>query len=470
MEIKYNISQLGMINAYLFKNAEKCYEFLEKKKYIQKLEQMDQLGVIQNTNIKTSHKRMEYVVLQLFILNLLKGRPLDFDSENRKEKYNIGLSNTDKIGKFTVSGMDLISIWILLFNSGHLMGTFASEKGLLKGIKTNKELYKTIENNIPEELKDIFEYSIENNELYHLHKFLIVFSLNIHYKQAKSQKTKEFIKFLINCCQKFMLDYNERTNNLRRYFNKIRRISYLFLDSQYSAFPINFSITPVLLNLDGYVNEILSENSYFNRTLSSLDDLLSHNLYYSKESIEEFNFHSDKCYNYFNTNNLTENQLKNIIISFKSPKFEKNTKNKTIHLFLDFKGLLEIFYEEKINTDLEIKLNKRLPENCLLTIENNYRFNFLVINMIFISGNYYNHLITVSKFTKELIKLKNEFIRHHVPSNSYNNTINGIIYYETNQGFSNAFKEIILFILNNITENYYFEFVDSYDSIQVISP
>lgn len=77
MELKYNISQLGLISAYLFKNAEKCYEFLEEKKYIKKLEDMNQLGVIPNTNIKTSHKRMEYVVLQIFILNLLKGRPLN---------------------------------------------------------------------------------------------------------------------------------------------------------------------------------------------------------------------------------------------------------------------------------------------------------------------------------------------------------------------------------------------------------
>ena len=71
MELKYNISQLGMINAYLFGNAEKCYKFLENKKYIKKLEEMDQLGVIQNTTIKTSHKRMEYVILQLFIFSFL---------------------------------------------------------------------------------------------------------------------------------------------------------------------------------------------------------------------------------------------------------------------------------------------------------------------------------------------------------------------------------------------------------------
>lgn len=110
MEIKYNISQLGLVTAYLFGNAEKCYNFLEENNYIKKLEEMNQLGVIQNTNIKMSHKRMEYVVLQLFILNLLRGRPLEFNSQNSKDTYNTGLSNKDSIGKFKVSGMDLISI------------------------------------------------------------------------------------------------------------------------------------------------------------------------------------------------------------------------------------------------------------------------------------------------------------------------------------------------------------------------
>jgi len=473
MELKYNISQLGMINAYLFGNAEKCYEFLENKKYIKKLEEMNQLGVIQNTTIKTSHKRMEYVVLQLFILNLLKGRPLNFDSKSRKEKYNLGLSNTNKIGKFTVSGMDLISIWILLFNSGHLMGTFASEKGLLKSIKNNSALYEIFENNMPNELKPLFKRSIDNNEVYHLHKLLIIFSLNIHYKQARKQKNKEFIKFLINCCQEYVLNRDKRKIKLILIFNKIRQISYLFLDSQYSAFPINFSITPILLNLDEYINEILSNSSYFNKTLNSLDSLLAHNIYYSKESIEEFNLHSYNYYKKFVNKNFTENELKNMIISAENTKFTKETKNDSLHIFLDFNGFLEIFYEEKINTDLELQLNKLLPENCLLSIENNLRFDFIVINIIFISGNTLNHLITISKFTKELVKIKNEFIEYHIPPSretETHDTIKEMVYYEVNRGFSNAFKEILLFILNNIIKNYYFKFVDKYDNIEIISP
>lgn len=473
MELKYNISQLGMISAYLYGNAEKCYEFLENKKYIKKLEEMNQLGVIPNTTIKTSHKRMEYVVLQLFILNLLNGRPQNFDSKSRKEKYNLGLANTDKIGKYTVSGMDLISIWILLFNSGHLMGTFASEKGLLKSIKNNATLYEIFENNMPDKLKPIFKRSIENNEVYHLHKLLIIFSLNIHYKQARKQKNKEFIKFLISCCQEYVLNRDERKIRLIILFNKIRQISYLFLDSQYSAFPINFSITPILLNLDEYVNEILSNNSYFNKTLSSLDSLLAHNLYYSKESIEEFNLHSYNYYKKFVNKNVTENELKNMIVSAENTKFTKETKNESFHIFLEFNGFLEMFYKEKINTDLELKLNNLLPENCLLSIENNLQFDFIVINMIFISGNSLNHLITISKFTKELVKIKNEYIEYHIPPSrkrEIDEPIKEMIYYDVNRGFSNAFKEILLFILNNITEDYYFKFADKYEDIEIISP
>jgi len=474
MELKYNISQLGLISAYLFKNAEKCYEFLEEKKYIKKLEDMNQLGVIPNTNIKTSHKRMEYVVLQIFILNLLKGRPLNINSKNKKKQYNLGLSNNDKIGKYTVSGMDLISIWILLFNSGHLIGTFASEKGLLKSIKKNKKLFNLFKSNMPNELKDSFKILIEYNNLYDLHKFLIVFSLNVHFKQAKKQKNKEFIKFLIKCCQKYFLDNDDRTSNLKNIFNKVRQISYLFLDSQYSAFPINFLITPMLLNLDKYIDEIFEENSYFNRTLHSLDDLLAHNIYYSKESIDEFNLYSNEYFSYFNNNRILENKIKNEIINNKQHlKLRKINKKDSIHMFLEFNELFTRFYENPINTNLEIRLNEILPENCLLTIENNEKFRFIVMNVIFISGNYYNHMITISKLTKELIEVKKELFNQYSPNNDeteISEKIKEFISITLNQGFSNTFKEILLFILNNITENHYFKFVDSYENTQIISP
>lgn len=175
MELKCNISQLGVISVDLFGNAWRCYEFLDEKGYIFKLKNMNQLGVIKNTFLKTSHTRMEYVLLQIYLINFFLGRDFELNQSNdKKKKYNLGLSNTEQISSFKVSGAELISIWILLFNSGHLNGTFAAEKGLLKIIKENNEVFKKFEKNIPDNLKLYFRNCINNNDTYNLHKFLII--------------------------------------------------------------------------------------------------------------------------------------------------------------------------------------------------------------------------------------------------------------------------------------------------------
>lgn len=153
MELKFNISQLGLIHVYLFRNAEKCYEFLNEKNYIQKLKKMNQLGVIQNTSLKTTHTRMEYIILQTYLINLLLGRDYELNqSKDKKKKFNLGLSTDETINNYKVSGAELISIWILLFNSGHLIGTFAAEKGLLKNINENESLFNKFYNNMPLEI------------------------------------------------------------------------------------------------------------------------------------------------------------------------------------------------------------------------------------------------------------------------------------------------------------------------------
>jgi hypothetical protein len=469
MEIKYNISQLGVICADLFGNAERCYKFLDEKKYIDKLKNMNQLGVIQHTFLKTSHTRMDYVILQVYLINFLLGRDFELNqSKNKKKKFNLGLSSTDEIGSFKVSGAELISIWILLFNSGHLVGTFAAEKGLLKFIKENNSIFIKFENNMPENLKPYFKICIQNNDTYNLHKFLIIFSLNVHYKQSKNQKNKKFIKFLINVCQFYFISQNDRHKKLKEYFNKIRQISYLFLDSQYSGLPINFKITSFLLNLDEYLFQILDESSYFNRALNSLDNLLAHNLYYSEESLSQFNYYSDKFNNYLKNNKLNENTIKNMIISGNFIDLGDYKENKNFHTFLELDTLTNSIYGNMFNINLENKLNNILPRSCNITIENNKRFNFIVINMIF-SGKYHNHLNSISRLTKELIILKNKGIYKNEFIKIEEN-MNHMLANFMNKNFSNVFKDILLFILKNLIKTHYFIFEDSYDDVQIIAP
>ena len=297
---------------------------------------MNQLGILQNTPFKTHHKRMEYIILQIYLVNLLLGRDFELNqSKNKKKKFNLGLSNSKKINSYDISGADLIIMWILLFNSGHLNGTFAAEKALLKYIKENESIYKKFECNMPDEIKDNFKKCIYDEDTYNLHKFLIIFTLTIHYKQAKKTKKRKFINLLIKICVIYFISTDERYLKFKNYFNKIRRISYLFLDSQYAEFPITFKLTSILLNLDEYVEHLLNEQSYFNKTLNSVDALISHNLYYSKDSISEFNYYSSKFYDFLKNDKFDENNLKNQIIEGYSFNIKQHDIPPVISLVID---------------------------------------------------------------------------------------------------------------------------------------
>lgn len=463
MKLEYNIPQLGRISADLLGKSIACYEFLYEKNYIKKIQLMDQLGVIQNTPFKTNHKRMEYVVLQIYLVNLLLGRDLELGQfKNQKKKYNLGLSKEEQINSYSVTGAEIIIIWILLFNSGHLNGTFAAEKGLLKYIKEDNAFYNKIEKYMPEEIKNDFKDCILNNDTYNFHKFLIIFSLNIHYKQTRKEKTKRFIKLLIKLIHIYFNSTNYRHLKFKKIFSKIRQVSYLYLDSQYAEFPITFKITPLLLNLDNFIENLFDENSFFNKTLNSLDKLIFHDLYYSKESISEFNYCVDNFYEIWKNRNVSVNELKNIIISGDNVSIKKHEPPECLHLSIENSIKSEKWYLNKFNMDLENYLNNSPRENCKVTVENIVKLNFIIINMIFVSGNCYNHLISVSKLTKNLVKIKNEMINEN---NLSNESIN-----ELHTEFSDSFKEIILFILNKLIKTHYFIFDDSYENIQIISP
>lgn len=133
-KIKYNIPQLGKIQAVVYgQYAKKCYEYLEKENYIEKLKNIDQLGIIRKSLEGVHHTRWEYVVLQLYLINKLKDK-----------KMGLGINSNIQINiegeEFKISCVEIIQIWILLLNSGHLYGTFSSEIGILEYLKQNKEM------------------------------------------------------------------------------------------------------------------------------------------------------------------------------------------------------------------------------------------------------------------------------------------------------------------------------------------
>ena len=468
LKISHNIPLLGEINAYICAGyGVACYNYLNSESYIQRLKKTSQLGIIENTQYGTHHTRWEYVVLQLYLINQFQniGNKYinQFDEEDYRIKHlssNIKGFNSD----CKITGASLLQIWVLLFNSGHLEGTFASERGVFKSIKKNKSLKDVFLNGLPDFLITPFEESLKNNQINHVHKFLISFLINKENKNKNSISENnvgdsDLIQILLESI-KFYFSYDdEKINSLRFIFNKIRQISYLFLDSQYASLPLTFNISKILINPKYYFNELMIEDSPLNRTLNSFDTLLSYTLYYSEDSIRELGIHSMKIYERYHNLHFT---LSNFRHEFSKPHSYLNSSlnistNQSLHLIFEHPDILfsKIFYNY-LNMSMEDEWNKILSEkNNILTIQTYFQNHFTVINLNFVGGNNYNHILATSRLMNLLIETKNKIISFFDNQDLNNLFFESIV----DSIFNNAFEKIFLFILNNsIDHNLYCEF------------
>ncbi|WP_269851707.1 hypothetical protein [Methanosarcina horonobensis] len=137
--LKYHVPGLGELKSDLYENSSKAYNLLKENGHIDRLKSIDQLGVIRNVYEGAHHSRWEYVMLQLGVLHRLN--TTDFDLGFKPSK-GTGLSSNVSIGNNKPTYFEIIQMWILLLNMGHLPGTFSSEKALIKCIKEDSKLQK----------------------------------------------------------------------------------------------------------------------------------------------------------------------------------------------------------------------------------------------------------------------------------------------------------------------------------------
>lgn len=409
-KIKYNIPQLGKIEAVIYGNyAKKCYEYLKKEKYIDKLKEIDQLGIIRKSLEGVHHTRWEYVVLQIYLINKLKDK-----------KMGLGINSNLKLNingkKIEISCVEIIQIWVLLLNSGHLHGTFASEKGILEYLKQNKKLKRKILNYFKnKDIKKIYSNIIEKEMVYETHKFLIYFNLEKEYSSKyhpKYENDRELILILLEFLKYYMEkepfnnEKDKKIKKLKFIFKKIRKIAYLFLDTHYSTFPMVFDISKFIINIEEYIDELFQEGSQLNNTLDDFSNLLESNLYQTENSMKEFTIQKDGV-----KNNIEKNEVSNITDFYKFLKKkdnfnleEKNEYTKTLNLKFELRNYRPYdFILEKVKKNIydSFKSMENISD-IKMSLEESIHSMSINLNLIF---NEKNKIKVLSHLTNKMINL-----------------------------------------------------------------
>lgn len=467
-DIKFNyfLPQLGRINVRLFKYPSQCYTLLDNYKHIERLKNIDHLGVIRNAFEGAHHPRWEYVVLQLNLINRLC---------NLNDAKGSGLSSKTEFLGLRPSGAEILQLWILLLNSGHLPGTFASERGLLKAFQNSSKLRNTFKSGLRSNKKKLFDDIIKNEDIYGIHKLLISFHLD-RYKRFTDYDTDNviFIDFLQEILDFYLFEQEQNNLEQKRYdlksiFTKIRQVSYLFLDSHYAPFPISFDISKIFLNLeDNYYDLFLESDTQILKTLSSFDDLLSTGMYHSEISISELGKHSKEIRKKIESKRLSRisdinGHLKNISL-FEPNKFIDEGDIFQILFDLTIDSRLKKYFKKYLCFDNEKKWNNLFGINhCLLTFQSSPSIRQYVINLKLLKNS------TPEKNVKILGHLLKNYLEFYFSLRKEVNKEKGLDY-AVDMVFKKPNKEFMINILNYISKpGLYFKFNDYGQDSSVLS-
>lgn len=372
----------------------------------------------------------------------------------------MGLSTEIDKSKFgeKVSGVDILQIWILLFNAGHLHGTFATERAILRCCKKYEDLRKMISESLFEQgIRDEFKALRENDDIYKFHRILIAFNLEIYKKNSEDER---FIDFLLKIIMFYFKDEDDEKLKKKQIkykyiFTRIRQLSYLFLDSQYTPFPISFNLSLVFLNFPDYYDHLFTErNDPIIRTLESFQDLLSIIAYHSAESIRELGRHArrieDKIDKERGEKITNAQELYEYLYLKNDNEFspEPYDWQDALNLYVLFEidspesPLIKIF--KKKSTELETSWSEKYKESCQLTFQPGSNQKHMVITLALLpNSEIRRNMKIIGEFLEDLITLYFEIKEERGINKNDLSRVDEI--------FQKVFDEQTIFILKYIT-------------------
>lgn len=432
MKIEYNINGIGNIETEIHGYSKKMYEDINLQ-VEKKLKSINQLGAIKYIHPGAHYTRYEYFILQSKLLNILKenkGNILGLTTNVKFKKFNFSSSN------LKISGSDLITFIFLCTNYGHFSDTFTANKVWFDYVKKNK---MKMFNNLNKDEKLIFERIIKEGDYYKIHWL----NTTQYFIKNKNIDLRELWTFSMN-----ILLSKER-NLYKDIYNKIRSITYISLDSNFSLSPINVDLQSLLLNKEYFIDEIGSYNSEMMAIFSRMNSLLEDSLYMDNNVTITSTLISQELYkNVDKYIKSKKQQTYKLLFDKKSPlnnEFDYGSEiikwNKNKNLSITIKNTGNLIIENMFNTERTIKkkLNAEIHFGLSKNPENTK------FRMVYSIDNSSIKLRNVTKIIKvsinQLIEINNKF---------------GINVFE-----DKILKKHITFLIRNILDDdYYCEYDD----------
>lgn len=294
---------LGTYTVPFYQESAKVLSLLGEKE-LNRLSKIDHLGTAATVFTGIKHSRLEYMLLQCAIVNLLP--KFNLGTEQFAIKGKVKLAG----GKYQFSsGEELLKCWSIFSNIGHAQYTYGVERSLLSYLRRDKISKKSFLSMIRQvDLKKWSEEVIDNYQDTNFHWVLSILRISQYIPIANRDKglfTQCLTNLLLPLENLDFRSHHERYKmyRLRRIFEQIRLLSLVTLDSYYSHHPVRYQISTAIMNLE---NLFLDQETAFENLLIQTASWLADELYmhpnsaatlrhYEIQSVQKFN----KCYKKF---------------------------------------------------------------------------------------------------------------------------------------------------------------------------
>ncbi len=230
------------------------------------------------------------MTLQLFLIQKLK-----------HSAFNTGLTSTVTIAGHDVSNQELMQIFILFANIGHLEGTIATEKALLDFLKQDevaKEAFLSGINKHPT-LDQMAVDIILGDDPYKI-KYLIALNYVV-----KSSPSDALVAGLSAIAKRFIAP-SQQTEKLKTLYYKVRRICFVYLDSLHCLTPLQINISKILISIFNYDVIFNPVEHDYDKVLDACETVLTKEMYISPASILAYQHNYDLFKNYLQKYSIGE--------------------------------------------------------------------------------------------------------------------------------------------------------------------
>ena len=271
--IEATLPALGSYTVPFHDESEEVLSYLGDNE-LSRLDRVQHLGIASKVFTGVNHSRLEYLLLQCAIMNLLP-------------KFHRGKEQFALSGKVFIpgqkakisSGEELLKCWALLGNTGHAQYTFGVERSLLNHAREDSVFKSLLVKDLPVNLKRWSLSVIDNYEDNNFHYILSLIKIS---QLAPSSRLKGRLFRMLAALLLPIKDLkiSSATNRykiyrLRSLFSRVRLLSIVALDAYYSHHPVRYQISGALMNLDSLLEGGEEKSEFFSlleKTASWLAD------------------------------------------------------------------------------------------------------------------------------------------------------------------------------------------------------